>query len=300
VKFIEEYSKEVINMTRNNILKFIKMQSCGNDYVYVDMKANPWLNIDVIEQSKLESIIIRLSNRHYGIGSDGVIFVCESKIADAKMRMFNADGSEGKMCGNGIRCVAKLVGDMWGASSPIKVETLSGIKVITVNGNEVVVDMGKAELVPKKIPVIADEKSVVNKTLVVDDNNYNITCVGMGNPHCVVFVDDVEGFDVEKNGTKFEKHEIFPERVNTEFIEIIDSKTLRMRVWERGSGETMACGTGACAAVVATTLNNKCKKGDDIKVILNGGELVIKYTDETVLMTGDANVVFEGQISIET
>ena len=281
-------------------IKFTKMHGCGNDYIY----------FNCFEQKidNPEALSIRLSDRHYGIGGDGIILVCPSNVADAKMRMFNLDGSEGKMCGNGIRCVGKFLYDynlVDQNKEEIKIETLSGIKTLIPykqNGEvtKLRVDMGRAELLPKLIPVKVDEnlEKVVNYKVCIDKKDFNITCVSMGNPHCVVFIDDVETMDIESIGPKFENNNMFPERVNTEFVRVLDEKNIIMRVWERGSGETWACGTGACAVAVAAVENGFCKKNEDITVKLKGGDLVINYTDKTVYMTGDAKKVFEGVVEI--
>jgi len=277
-------------------MKFTKMQGCGNDYIYVNCLTE--------EVSSPESLSIKLSDRHFGIGGDGLVLICESDKADAKMRMFNADGSEGKMCGNAIRCVGKYLYDNGIVNKEIlTIETLSGIKKLKLflkNGMvySVCVDMGKAEFKPDKIPVLLNGDRIINQEVEIGNAKYRITCVSMGNPHCVVFCDDVETIDIEKIGPIFEHAPIFPERVNTEFIKVIDKSTIKMRVWERGSGETMACGTGACAAAVAAVENGFCSKEDEIRVILKGGDLFIKYTDETVYMTGAAEKVFEGVVEI--
>ena len=276
--------------------KFTKMQGCGNDYIYFNCFDQ---NIN-----NPEGLSVRLSDRHFGIGGDGVILVCPSDVADAKMRMFNLDGSEGKMCGNGIRCVGKFLYDhniVDQNKETVTVETLSGIKTLKVykQDNEVKrlrVDMGKAELNSAKIPVAIDKERVVNEPVIIDGQQF--TCVSMGNPHCVVFINDVEGLDIEKIGPKFEHDKLFPERVNTEFVRVINENTIKMRVWERGSGETWACGTGACAVAVAAVENGFCKKGEDITVQLKGGDLVINYTDDTVYMTGAAERVFEGTVEL--
>lgn len=276
--------------------EFIKMHGCGNDYIYFNCFGQ--------EIPNPESLSIRLSDRRFGIGGDGIILVCPSGVADAKMRMFNADGSEGKMCGNGIRCVAKLCYDEGIVKSDIvKIETLSGIKTIKLikNGGEVVgatVDMGKAETAPEKIPVLLEGDSVISRPVQILGKEYSITCVSMGNPHCVVFAEDIDGLELEKTGPQFEKNSIFPEQVNTEFCEVISPTELKMRVWERGSGETWACGTGACATVTAACLNDISPKGEDILIHLRGGDLTIKYTDETVIMTGSATEVFRGTVEI--
>ena len=277
-------------------LKFTKMHGCGNDYIYFncfDQKIN-----------NPEGLSVRLSDRHFGIGGDGVVLICPSEVADAKMRMFNLDGSEGKMCGNASRCVGKYLFDNGIVDKDeMTLETLSGIKKIKVflQNNEVTsarVDMGRAELRPELIPVNIKGDSVINRSEVIGGNEYNITCVSMGNPHCVVFMKNVDNLDIEKIGPVFENCELFPERVNTEFVKVIDDHTLKMRVWERGSGETWACGTGACAAVVAAVENGYCKKGQEICVQLLGGNLSIVYTDEAVLMTGNAVTVFEGTVIV--
>ena len=281
-------------------LEFIKMHGCGNDYIYIDCFKN-----DVEEPEELAKT---LSHRHFSIGGDGVILVCPSDVADARMRMFNADGSEGKMCGNGVRCVAKFVYDNGICrENPLRIETLSGVKTIdlTVENDLVTyatVDMGAPELRPSLIPVKAEnDEPIVGKSVQFPWGAYKITCVSMGNPHCVIFVPedfDLWGFDIEKIGPQFENHEMFPERVNTEFVKKIDETHLEMRVWERGSGETWACGTGACATVVAACENGFCPKNTDVTVKLKGGELTVKYTGETVLMTGNAVEAFRGTVEI--
>ncbi len=277
-------------------LKFTKMHGCGNDYVYFDCFSQ---NIE-----DPEALSIRLSDRHKGVGGDGIIMVCPSDIADGRMRIFNADGSEAMMCGNGIRCVAKFLYDTGLAHKKhLEIDTLSGVKycdIIEKNGEAVAVtvDMGRAELVPGRIPVSLPGERIVGETVSVAGGEYEVTCVSMGNPHCVLFGGDPMELDLETVGPRFEKDPIFPQGVNTEFIEVIDSHTLKMRVWERGSGETMACGTGACAAAVAACLNGYCKMGEDITVHLRGGDLVINYTDERVRMTGEAVKVFDGGIEV--
>jgi diaminopimelate epimerase len=275
------------------------MQGAGNDYIY--------FNCFEGEIENPGALSVRLSDRHFGIGGDGVVLIGPSSVADARMRMFNADGSEGKMCGNAIRCVGKFL-YMKGIcrKKELKIETLSGIKSLKLNfggkADLVSVDMGKPVLKPELIPVqianLTNKDKIINHSVFVEDKNYNITCVSMGNPHCVLFCKDIDGLDIEKEGKKFEKNSIFPEGVNTEFVEIKGQNTLKMRVWERGSGETLACGTGACASVVAAVENGYLKKGEDITVILRGGKLLIKYTDDGVIMTGEAEMVFEGEINI--
>ena len=287
-------------------LRFTKMSACSNDYIYIncfDQKNN------IVASPEFLSIF--LSDRHNGVGGDGVILICPSDVADAQMRMFNLDGSEGMMCGNGIRCVAKYLfdnniarGEKVGEGRYVlHIDTKSGVKectVVTKNGlvSKVTVDMGKAELSPEKIPVRLEGDKVVDKPISIGGNVYRITCCSMGNPHCTVFVPSVDKLDLEDLGPKFEYDPMFPERVNVGFVEVIDKHTLKARIWERGSGETMACGTGTCAAVVAATLNGYCEKGKDIRVILKGGELKINYTDERVLMTGKAEKVYDGVVEV--
>lgn len=276
-------------------MKFYKMHGIGNDYIYFDCMKG--------EIEGPERLAIKLSDRHFSIGGDGIILLCHSKIADCKMRMFNADGSEGKMCGNGIRCVGKLAHDLgYVKGNTCTVETLSGVKTLefTLDNNGLVksarVDMGKAVLDGKKIPSIFDGE-VVDRPFTLDGENYNITLVSMGNPHCVIF-SDPDTVDVEKTGKKFENNPAFPERINTEFVKVVARNELQMRVWERGSGETLACGTGACASAVASVLNGYCDKNAQITVHLLGGDLKIEYTDDTVYMTGTATLAFTGEIDI--
>lgn len=277
-------------------LHFTKMHGCGNDYIYFNCMEQELISV--------EQYAISFSDRHFGIGGDGIVLICHSNIADAKMLMFNADGSEGKMCGNAIRCVGKYLYDHEITKKEnLTIETLSGIKTLnlTVKDGKAVsakVDMGAAELDPKNIPVSINTDKVINYPLEIDGNIFHITCVSMGNPHCVVFCDDPDKINLEKIGSKFEKHPLFPEQINTEFVQIIDSATLKMRVWERGSEETWACGTGACAAAVAAIENGYAFKGTDILVRLKGGNLTIKYTDKTVWMTGEAVTVFEGYVEV--
>ena len=279
-------------------IKFTKMHGIGNDYIYISTFENRCIE-DFSEIARV------LSDRHFGIGGDGVIFVCPSDNADARMRMFNLDGSEGKMCGNGIRCVCKFLFDHYildpNKTDTVTIETQSGIKTLFAypyneKTQKIRVDMGKAVLTPAEIPVNFEGDTCINKTVSIGGKERNITCVSMGNPHCIVFVDDVKNLDIEKEGGAFEHDPLFPEGVNTEFIKVVDDHTLEMRVWERGSGETLACGTGACASVVAACENGYCKKGENITVHLLGGDLDITYTDEAVFMTGNATTVFSGEI----
>lgn len=275
-------------------MKFTKMQGIGNDYVYVNC-----LQETIENPSELAK---KISDRHYGVGSDGLIMINPSDKADFEMEMYNADGSRGEMCGNGIRCVAKYVYD-YGLTdkTSISVETLAGIKYLdmTVEDGKVVlvkVDMGKLMLRPEEVPVVSEKEEVIDEPITVDGQEYRMTCVSMGNPHAVVFIDqDVKEFPLETVGVKFENHERFPKRVNTEFVNVLDRHTAQMRVWERGSGETLACGTGACAVAVACALNGLTE--DEVTVKLLGGDLQIKWDREknTVYMTGPAEVVFDGE-----
>ena len=277
-------------------ITFTKMQSCGNDYIYI--------NCFDFEVAAPEELSVRLSDRNYGIGGDGLVLIMRSDIADAKMRMFNRDGSEGKMCGNAIRCIAKFLYDNHMVEcSHMSIETLSGVKqlhVIDENGRAVSVkaDMGCAVLEPAKIPVALSGDSIVARSVTIGGITYSITCVSMGNPHAVVFCQDVDSLNLAQIGPLFENDAIFPDRVNTEFVEVMGKNYLKMRVWERGSGETLACGTGACASAVAAVLNGYCDKGADIKIQLSGGELFINYTDETVWLSGDCKTVFDGVVRI--
>lgn len=278
-------------------LSFTKMQGCGNDYIY--------LNCMEEEPPDPAELSIRLSDRHFGIGGDGIILICPSKIADAKMRIFNADGSEGKMCGNGVRCVGKYLYDSGIAPrEEIRVDTLSGVKLLRmqIRGGKAVgaqVDMGNAVLTPEKIPVCLIGEAIVNYPAEVGGRQWNITCVSMGNPHCVVFCENVAELDLEEIGVPFEKSPLFPESVNTEFVRVVERNHLEMRVWERGSGETLACGTGACASAVAAVRNGFCDPDEDITVELRGGVLTIRCTEKTVSMTGPAETVFTGEVELQ-
>ena len=275
-------------------MKFTKMQGLGNDYVYVNCFKEKIDNPPELAR--------RISDRHFGVGSDGLIMINPSDKADFEMEMYNADGSRGEMCGNGIRCVAKYVYD-YGLTDKthISMETLGGIKYLDLTVEEgkvkmVKVDMGKPELESLKIPVKASGDKAVDEPILVGGNEYRMTCVSMGNPHAVIFIGcDVREFPLEEIGPKFENHERFPNRVNTEFVRVIDRRTAEMRVWERGSGETLACGTGACAVAVACALNGFTE--DEVTVRLLGGDLQIRWDREkdTVFMTGPAEVVFDGE-----
>lgn len=277
-------------------MKFTKMHGCGNDYVYVNCFEETVKNPE--EAAKI------VSDRHYGIGSDGLILICPSDKADFRMAMYNLDGSEGKMCGNGVRCIAKYVYDHHLTDKTrISLETLGGIKYLDLNIKNgkvetVVVDMGEPVLTPEDIPVAVSDDRAVNIPLEVDGKVWYMTCISMGNPHAVVFVDNTKDLDLEKIGPKFEKHPIFPEQVNTEFVHVIDRHTVDMRVWERGSGETLACGTGACATAMACILNHMTD--DEVLIHLLGGDLLIRYDRETnhIFMTGPAAEVFSGEIDL--
>ncbi len=273
-------------------MKFTKMQGLGNDYVYVNCFEETLNNPG--------ETAVRVSDRHFGIGADGLIMINPSGNADFEMEMYNADGSRGEMCGNGIRCVAKYVYD-YGLTDKthISIETLGGIKYVDLIVEDgkvrlVKVDMGSPVLETEKIPVRGVGERAVNAPIQVDGREYRMTAVSMGNPHAVVFVDDVKGLELEKTGPFFENHECFPKRVNTEFVRVLDRKTVEMRVWERGSGETLACGTGACAAAVACVLNNLTEEAVTVKLL--GGDLQIQWDrkKDKVYMTGPAAVVFDG------
>lgn len=274
-------------------MKFTKMHGCGNDYVYVNLF-----------EEKIDNpaeLSIKVSDRHFGIGSDGLITIGPSDVADFRMRIYNADGSEAEMCGNGIRCVAKYVYDhKMTDKTEISVESGAGIKYLTLfveqgKVEQVRVDMGEPILEPAQIPVLAEGDKVVDEPIEVCGKTWNMTCVSMGNPHAVVFVDNVADFEIEKYGPHFEKHERFPKRTNTEFVEIISREEINMRVWERGSDETWACGTGTCASVMACILNNRTD--NKVLVHLRGGDLTIEYNEKTnhIFMTGPATEVFSGE-----
>lgn len=279
-------------------MKFTKMHGCGNDYIYVDGSKEK-----IAAEDKPE-LVKRLSDRHFGIGGDGVIFINPSKEADFEMEMYNMDGTRAEMCGNGIRCVAKFVYDK-GLTDQKNVSIVSCGKVkyleLNIENNKVStvkVNMGAPVLKANDIPVIADGEEVISERIEVGEEIYNMTCVSMGNPHAVVFVDDVATLPLEKIGPMFENHVRFPKRINTEFVKVLDSETIEMRVWERGTGETLACGTGACASVVACILNGLT--GEEVTVKLLGGNLQIRWdrNENLVYMTGPASTVFEGEIEL--
>ncbi len=293
---------ELVNInalrTSKASLNFTKMEACGNDYIY--------FNCFNQKIDNPEGLSIRLADRHFGIGGDGVVLMLPSKVADVKMRMFNLDGTEGKMCGNAARCIAKyMIDNKMVDKNVVTIETLSGIRETAAESvhtkvNLVTVNMGKAELHPSRIPVKIAGDTVIGIPVSVAGGRYRITCVSMGNPHCVLFNDEfdtvLDNLNLEEIGPKFENDPIFPERVNVEFVKVINNKTLKMRVWERGSGETFACGSGACAAVVAAVENGFCPKNEEITVKLRGGDLKIRYTDEAIYLSGDAYTIYEGTV----
>ena len=277
-------------------MKFTKMHGIGNDYVYVNCFK------ETVEHPS--EMAIKVSDRHFCIGSDGLILIKPSEVADGKMEMYNADGSQGAMCGNGIRCVAKYMYD-YGITdkTSISVETKSGIKYLDLTIKDgkvdtVKVNMGTPILKAVDIPVRSEKEQVIDEPVMVDGKEWKITCVSMGNPHAITYIDDVKNLEIEKIGPKFENHEIFPDRVNTEFVRVIDRNTVEMRVWERGSGETLACGTGACAVAVSSILNGLTE--EEVTVKLLGGDLKIFWdrTENKVYMTGSATTVFDGEIDL--
>ena len=273
-------------------MKFTKMQGIGNDYVYVNC-----FEEDIKNPSELS---IAISDRHFGVGSDGLIMIMPSPAADARMRIFNADGSEAQMCGNGIRCVAKYLYE-YGIkkSDRMTIETAAGLKtieltVVNEDVTQIKVEMGTPELLRNEIPMLGENKQVVNEPLQVNDSVLYVTCVSMGNPHCITFVDDVDSIVLDVTGKAIENHELFPERINAHFVQQISANKVKMRTWERGSGETLACGTGAVATGVACVLNNLTERV--INAQLPGGELVVEWTDDNkTYMTGPAEIVFTGQ-----
>ena len=273
-------------------LNFTKMHGCGNDYIFID-------GTDI---QNPEALAVTLTNRNKSIGGDGIVLILPSSTADAQMRMFNADGSEGLMCGNSIRCVGKYLYDHGICPSlQMNIETASGIRKITLQGENgvithVEVDMGAAVLSPEKIPVNLTGSMVVARKVSIAGKPYEITCVSMGNPHAIIFHDDIAHFDLHAAGTAFEASDLFPEGINLGVVQMVSRSHIKMRVWERGTGETMASGTGACAAAVAAVLMGYSDKDTDITVTLEGGTLVIKYTDDTVYLTGDCATSYEGVV----
>lgn len=292
---LQEMTLEVAKMEFSKI-KFTKMQGLGNDYIYVNcMNDCP---------DDLPGLSKKLSDRHFGIGSDGLVLIMPSKAADFRMRMFNSDGSEAEMCGNASRCVGKYVYDnRLTDKTTVTLETLAGIKVLelTVRNGKVAsarVDMGAPVLNPADIPVRSTKDLFISEPVKIKDRTFHVTCVSMGNPHAVSYVDNVAGFPLEVYGPAMETNELYPRKINSEFVEVLDRKTLKMRVWERGAGETLACGTGACAVAVATVLNGLCER--TVTVRLLGGDLVIEWNpdDNHVYMTGPAVTVFEGEAEL--
>lgn len=279
-------------------MKFTKMHGCGNDYIYVDGSR------EHISTEDKPEIVRRLSDRHFGIGGDGVIFINPSTEADFEMEMYNADGSRAEMCGNGIRCVAKYVYDKK-LTDKKKISIISAGKIkhlcLAIQDKKVIlvkVNMGEPEFLAEKIPVLSSKEQVIDEPVTVRGKEYRMTCVSMGNPHAVVFVDDVENLEIEKIGPYFEKHERFPKRTNTEFVKVLDRNTVQMRVWERGTGETLACGTGACATVAACIRNGLTEEQVTVKLL--GGDLEIFWNrkENCMYMTGPASHVFDGEITI--
>jgi len=283
-------------------LRFTKMHGLGNDYVYVsciDQSVNNLMN----DPAKIARLI---SDRHFGIGSDGLVLILPSEVADFKMRMFNSDGSEAEMCGNAIRCVGKYVYDNgFIKKTSVSIETKAGIKELDMSVKDgrvdlVKVDMGEPILSPPDIPVISDKPRFISQPVEIENVVYAVTCVSMGNPHAVIYVNDVDGFPLDRVGPKMEHHFLFPRKINVEFAQVIDRETIKMRVWERGAGETMACGTGACAVLVASVLNCKTRRKATVK--LSGGDLLIEWDEfeNHVYMTGPAVKVFDGEIDINS
>ena len=282
-------------------INFLKMHGTGNDYIFIDC-----IKYQIILEN-IPTISIKLSNRHFGIGADGIVLILPSEVANIRMRMFNSDGSEGNMCGNAIRCIAKYAYEKkYIDNTHITIETLSGIKDLWVSEDQgkvtqVKVDMGKPIFDPKLIPVISTNKIILDEKIIIDGAIYNITCLSMGNPHCVVFVDDLENLNLNRIGPMFENNIRFPNRINTEFVKIISKNEICMRVWERGSGETLSCGTGSCAAAVASILNKFCNYDSDILIHVIGGILTVNYKqDGNVYLKGPAEFIYEGTVEINT
>lgn len=278
--------------------KFTKMQGAGNDYIYVNCFEEKIENINTVAKM--------VSDRHFGIGSDGLVLICPSDVADFRMDMYNSDGTQAEMCGNATRCIGKYVHDKGLTDkTTVTLETLAGIKILNLNLGEngevdtVCVNMGSPELVPANIPIDSKLNRFVQESVIVDGEEYKVTGVSMGNPHAVTYVDSVDDIDIEKIGPKFETHTLFPRKINTEFAQIVDRNTIKMRVWERGTGETLACGTGACATLVAANLSDLVD--DEADLVLLGGTLHIKWDkeDNNVYMTGPARFVFDGIITVD-
>ncbi len=277
-------------------MKFTKMHGIGNNYIYVNCLEK--------ELENPSELAVRLSDRHFGIGSDGLVLILPSKTADFRMRMFNSDGSEAEMCGNASRCVGKYVYD-YGLtrSKTVSIETLAGIKVLELSINDgkvalVRVDMGEPILKPRDIPVDSDKDIFKAEPVTILDRTFNVTCVSMGNPHAVSYIDDVDNFPLEVYGPKMETNALYPRKINSEFVQVLDRQTLKMRVWERGAGETLACGTGACAVMVASVLNGYCGRKATVKLL--GGDLTLEWDENNnhVYKTGPATKVFDGEVEI--
>ena len=293
-----EFNTEIVDINhmrrRRGLLRFAKMESSGNDYIFIE-------NFDDTLPCP-ESLCVTLCTQHYGIGASGIVLIESSDVADAKMRSFNRDGSEGRLAGNNLRCVAKYLFDKGIVRrEQMRIETASGIKQVEVflrdgKVSSVSVDMGPAILQPELIPVNLPGDRIVDQPITVDGEEYRVTCVSVGSPHCVVFTEKLGMIPLSKVGPKFEYHPLFPERINTEFVRVVNRTTLRLRVWERGNGATLACGTGACAAAVAAVENGLCDKNTDILVKMPGGDLIVNVTDSGVILTGDAKMVFEGKL----
>ena len=277
-------------------MRFTKMHGLGNDYIYI--------NAFEEEIENPEELSLKISDRHFGIGSDGIVLIMPSKTSDFRMRMFNSDGSEAEMCGNASRCVAKYVYDVGLTDKEqITLETLAGVKILKMHLNDgkvdkVTVNMGQPIIKSKDIPVLHSKEEIIDEALNIEGKEYRITCVSMGNPHCIIYVDKVSSFNLEKVGPKIENHEIFPKKINAEFAEIVDRKNINMRVWERGSAETLACGTGACATLVASVLNDYADRKATLHLL--GGDLEIEWNeaDNNIYMIGPATTVFQGEIEI--
>lgn len=278
-------------------MEFTKMHGCGNDYIYINGAK------EIIPFDEKPELVKKLSDRHFGIGGDGVIFINPSDMADFEMEMYNADGTRAEMCGNGIRCVAKYVYDKGlTTKKAMSIVSAGHIKYLELTVNAGVVEMvkvnmGAPELLAKNIPVLSENETVIDEPILVGDKEYNVTCISMGNPHAVVFMNDIEHLEIEKIGPYFENHERFPKRINTEFVKVVDENNVEMRVWERGSGETLACGTGCCATVTACSLNGLTNDKVTVKVL--GGQIQVEWDkkENVVYMTGSAATVFDGEIN---
>jgi carbamoyl-phosphate synthase large subunit len=272
------------------------MQANGNDYIYLDCEER--------EINSPESLSACLADRNYGIGGDGVVVITKSEVADAKMRLFNLDGSEGKLGGNALACVAKFLFDFKKIRKDrMKIETMGGVKEISLStknslASSVKISMGMPILAPSEIPVNLKGKTVINKSMDFSGEVYEITCLSLGNPHCVIFSEDIDSLNIREIGGKIEGNSIFRERVNVSFVQVEDDKTLRVRIWERGNGETLSSGTGGCAAAVAAVLNGYCKKAENISVIMTGGQQVVRYDELGVEMTCSPLIVYEGIVEV--